>query len=90
MSDRRYAVEYDPKALEELDKLDKPVARRVVQAVDELAGDPRPSGCRSLVDHPGLWRIRVGGYRVIYTIEDAVLVVLVVRVAHRGSAYRNL
>lgn len=86
----RYAVEYDRKALKELSTLDKPVARRIVRAVDELAKDPRPPGCRALSGHPDLWRIRVGHHRVVYTIRDAELIVLVLRVAHRSTAYRNL
>jgi mRNA interferase RelE/StbE len=85
-----YVVQYDPKALKELTELDKPVARRIVKAVDALNADPRPSGARPLVGYPDLWRIRVGHYRVIYTIKDAELVVLALRVAHRSGAYRNL
>ncbi|WP_354246695.1 type II toxin-antitoxin system RelE/ParE family toxin [Arthrobacter sp. UYEF20] len=85
-----FAVEYDPKALKELAKLDKPVARRVIQAIDALSVDPRPSGVRALVGYPNLWRIRVGDYRVVYTIRDTELVVLTLRVAHRSSVYRSL
>lgn len=86
----QYAVQYDPKALKELTNLDKPVARRIVRAIDALKVDPRPNSARLLVGYQGLWRIRVGNYRVIYTIKDAELVVLTLRVAHRSGAYRNL
>ncbi len=86
----RYTVEYDPKAVKELSKLDKPVARRIVKAIGALATDPRPAGCRELTGYPGLWRIRVGNYRVVYTIKDAELIVLALRVAHRSRAYRQL
>ena len=85
-----YAVRYDPKALEELSRLDMPAARRIVRAVDGMSVDPRPSGARPLVGYPELWRIRVGDYRVVYTVKDAEFVVLVLRVAHRSSVYRNL
>lgn len=85
-----YLVQYDPRALEELTKLDKPAARCIVKAIDALASDPRPGGARQLVGYSGLWRIRIGDYRVIYTIRDDELVVLALRVAHRGAAYRNL
>ncbi len=85
-----YVVQYDPKALKELAKLDKSAARRIVRAVDMLKADPRPAGARSLVGYPDLWRIRVGDYRVIYTIRDAELLVLTLRVAHRSSVYRSL
>jgi mRNA interferase RelE/StbE len=85
-----YTVRYDPRALKELAKLDRPVARRIVKFVDALSADPRPPGCRSLVGYPGLWRIRIGDYRVVYTVKDAELVVLVLRAAHRSESYRNL
>ncbi len=87
---RPYTIQYDPRALKELTKLDKPVARRVVKAVDALQVDPRPRNARPLVGFPGLWRIRVGDYRIVYTIKDAELVVIALRVAHRSAVYRNL
>jgi mRNA interferase RelE/StbE len=85
-----YTISYDPKAFKELAKLDRAVARRIVRAVDALAGDPRPSGSRPLVGFPDLLRLRVGAYRVIYTIRSDKVLVLVLRVAHRSEAYRNL
>ena len=51
-----------------------------------LAGDPRPNGCRKLSGSEE-YRIRVGDYRVLYEIEDAVLRILVVRVGHRRDVY---
>ena len=84
-----FAAECDPKALKELAKLDKPITRRILKAVDALSLDPRPSGARALVGYPDLWRIRIGDYRLIYTIKDAALVVLVLRVAHRSTGYRS-
>jgi mRNA interferase RelE/StbE len=85
-----YTVQYDPKALKELTKLDKPAARRIVKVVDALSVGRRPNGARPLVGYPDLWRIRVGGYRVIYTVKDAELMVLALRVAHRSKVYRKL
>ncbi len=88
--DGPYVVQYDPRALKELAKLDRPIARRIVKAVGRLGAQPRAQGARSLVGYPGLWRIRVGDYRVVYAIKDAELVVLALRVAHRKDIYRNL
>lgn len=87
---RLYVVEYDPKAVKELARLDKSVARRLVRAIDALTVDPRPSTSRPLVGYPHLWRLRVGDYRVVYTIKDSELVVLALRIAHRSRVYRNL
>jgi mRNA interferase RelE/StbE len=85
-----YAVQYDPRAAKELAKLDRQVARRILSAVDALGEQPRPPGARPLVGYPGLWRIRIGDHRVAYTIKDAELVVLVLRIAHRSDVYRKL
>lgn len=62
--------------------------RRVLRAVEPLAHEPRPSGCRKLEGGDGAYRIRVGDYRVIYTVDDAILVVAIERVRHRGEVYR--
>jgi len=86
----RYAVQYDPRAVKELTKLDRQVARRIATAIERLGADPRPPGSRVLAGHPDLWRIRIGDYRVIYTIKDAELIVLALSIAHRSSIYRNL
>lgn len=85
-----FAIEYDPNVIKELTKLDKQVVRRVVKAIDALGAEPRPNGTRPLVGYPNLWRIRVGDNRVVYTIKDAELVVLALRVAHRGNVYHGL
>ena len=85
-----YTVQYDTQALTELGKVDRPIARRIVSAVEELSVEPRPSQCRALTGYPGLLRIRVGDYRIVYTVRDSELVVLVLRVAHRSSIYRRL
>jgi mRNA interferase RelE/StbE len=84
-----YTVQYDPKALKELIKLDKPTARRIVKAVDAMSLDPRPSGARPLVGYPDLWRIRVGDHRVVYTFKDAELVVLALSPIAAASHHRR-
>jgi mRNA interferase RelE/StbE len=58
-----------------------------MQAIGQLADNPRPVGCKKLKGMSA-WRIRVGDYRVVYEIHDDVLVVLVVRVAHRREVYK--
>lgn len=85
-----YEVIFDGRASKELMKLDKPVITRIIVAVEALAQDPRPVGCRRLVGHPQLWRIRVGEYRVVYMIDDGELVVVALRAAHRREVYRGL
>jgi mRNA interferase RelE/StbE len=85
----RYSVQFRPSAEKTLDKLDKQARVRILRNIAALAGDPRPSGVKALSGEHGLWRIRVGDYRVVYEIQDRELVVLVLRVAHRREVYRR-
>jgi len=85
-----YSVGYESAARKELDKLDRQVARRIARAISALGADPRPAGCRRLIGYEELWRIRVGDYRIIYTIKDAELIVLALRIGHRSDVYRRI
>lgn len=89
MSDR-YAIEYATSVAKQLRRIDPAAGRRLRAAIERLADDPRPAGCRQLSGYPGQWRIRVGDYRVVYTVEDGRLVVLVLHVGHRGQVYDRL
>lgn len=60
---------------------------RVVAAINALATNPRPAGCKKLTGS-NEWRIRVGNYRVIYLIEDAKITVTVTTIGHRREVYR--
>ena len=83
-----YRVELRPAAARALRKLDPPAQRRVRGAIALLAQDPRPPGARALQGRPGL-RVRVGDYRIVYTVEDDVLLVVVVRLGHRRDVYEQ-
>jgi mRNA interferase RelE/StbE len=86
---RRYALQFRPAALRQLRKLPKDALRRIRTATEDLRDEPRPEGVANLAGTHDLWRIRVGDYRVVYTIADDVLVVTVVRVGHRREVYRR-
>jgi mRNA interferase RelE/StbE len=83
-----YAIEFAPSAERAFRKLARDVQRRLRPRVDALADNPRPPGSKKLKAPVDLWRIRIGDYRVVYEIRDRILVVLVVRVAHRRDVYR--
>jgi mRNA interferase RelE/StbE len=83
-----YELIIRPSAEKQMDRLPAKVRQRVVAALDELRNEPRPPPCAKLHGRDDLWRIRVGQYRVVYTIQDEELVVLVVRVAHRKDVNR--
>ena len=82
----RYRIELRPAAVRALRKLDPPIQRRVQGAIALLADDPRPPAARALQARPGL-RVRVGDYRIIYTVADDVLLVVVVTLGHRRDVY---
>jgi mRNA interferase RelE/StbE len=84
----RYSVQLAPGAERDLAALDKPVQRRVAARIDALAENPRPAGVTKLQGEANAWRIRVGDYRILYTIEDRRLVVLVIKIGHRREVYR--
>jgi mRNA interferase RelE/StbE len=84
----RYRIELRPSAFRALRKLDPPVARRVQGAIALLAQEPRPPAARALRGRPGL-RLRVGDYRIIYSIHDDVLLIVVIAVGHRRDVYER-
>jgi len=85
---RRYRIEFELSAAKAIAKLDRIPRERVLTAIEALALDPRPVGAIKLTDGSGM-RIRVGDYRVVYVIDDAVVTVTVVRIGHRRSIYRR-
>jgi len=77
-----------PPAQRDFRKLDREVAARLRQAILQLADDPRPAGGLMLREWAfRAWRIRVGDWRVIYTIDDDAALVTIVRILHRSKAY---
>ena len=82
-----YSVLIQPSAVKELQNLPVEQRRRIGKKIGSLADEPRPYGCEKL-SGDDLYRIRQGNYRVVYSIEDKVLVVLVVRIGHRRDVYR--
>lgn len=83
-----YAIEWLRSARKEIDAIPARTAVRIVEAVGRLAEDPRPAGCKKLKGHDDLWRIRIGSYRVIYFIGDAIRLVRIEKVSDRKEAYR--
>jgi len=82
-----YSITFARSARKELESLNAPLVQRIFPKIEELAKEPRPKGCRKLRGEKNLWRIRVGDYRVIYTINDDKKVVDIIAVRHRRAAY---
>jgi len=88
----KWKIEFDPAAKRELDKLDKPIARRISKFLyDRVAklDDPRKIGERLQGTLSEFWKYRVGDYRIICSLEHDRLVVLVLRIGHRREVYKR-
>ena len=85
----RYRIEFRPAAQRELHRIPKPFKARLLAAISALADTPRPPGSVRLQGPEGFHRVRVGDYRIVYLVQDRVLLICVVRVAHRRDVYRG-
>jgi len=82
-----YRVTFAASARREIRDLPADVIARILPRIRELAADPHPPGCRKLQGYKNRWRIRVGDYRVVYTITEANKTVDITRIAHRREVY---
>jgi len=85
-----WVYRFDERALKELKKLGRQAQRDIIAYLDERVagdGDPRRFGKGLKADLAGLWRYRVGDYRILCQIKDRELLVLVVAVGHRRDVY---
>jgi mRNA interferase RelE/StbE len=85
-----YRLEFVSSASREFLALPATIRERIDNRLIGLRENPRPSGVKALRGQEGLWRIRVGGYRVVYQIDDRLRLVTVTRVRPRATVYRGL
>ena len=83
-----HKLEITRTAEKQLRRLERSEQRKVSSALLALAEEPRPRGCRKLSGYDDVYRIRVGGIRILYSVADERLVVLVIKIARRRDAYR--
>ncbi len=83
-----YEIEITLTAEKQLKKLQRAEQGRVVAAVLRLADEPRPRGSRKLTGYDDVFRIRVGTYRVLYSVSGRRLVIIILKVGHRRGVYR--
>ena len=85
----RYRVQILPAALKTLETYTEKLQRRIIRKIDALSENPRPNGCKKLIVSQDVYRLRSGEYRIIFKIQDEVLLVLVLKVGHRKDVYRK-
>lgn len=84
-----FRVEWKPSTKKDLRRITQDQVIRIVVAVGALADEPRPAGSQKLQGTDHTYRIRVGDYRVVYTVSEDPQVVTVIRVRHRRDVYRE-
>ncbi len=83
----KYTIVITKKAKKELAEIPKVYYNNIVEHIFALASNPRPADCKKLKNTENEYRIRVGVYRIIYTIEDDIVTVKIVKIAHRKEVY---
>ena len=85
----KYSVRLKASAAKEIEGIEsKKVRRQIVNRIARLSDDPRPPGCEKLAGHSDRYRVRQRRYRIVYSITNDVLIVIVVKVGHRSTVYR--
>lgn len=87
---RKFKILFSKVAAKELRHLPNEEIKRVYAKSKELESNPRPPGCKKLVgEKEELWRIRVGNYRIIYSVNDTVFIIDIRQIGHRREIYNK-
>ncbi|MEH2170320.1 MAG: type II toxin-antitoxin system RelE/ParE family toxin [Nostoc sp.] len=84
-----YEVKFSKVAKKQFRKLPLDVQQRIQTKINDLAIEPRPNGVKKLQGDDTSYRVRVGDYRVVYEVDDDVLIVTVIKVGHRSEIYKD-
>jgi len=84
----KYTITFARSARKELEALDEKIINRLFPKIENLSVNPRPAGCRKLTGNKYLWRIRVGTFRIVYSINDDKNLVDIIAVRDRKDAYK--
>ena len=84
----RYEIEISRTAEKQLRRLPRTDQLRVVRTMLALVDDPFPRGARKLSGHDDVFRVRAGRYRILYSVSERKLVIVVLKVGHRRDVYR--
>lgn len=85
-----YKVVLTKTAEKELQRLTSKTIEKIIIVLKSLENNPRPTGCKKLKGYKNLWRIRIGDYRIIYAIEDVILLVDIREIGHRKDIYNSI
>jgi mRNA interferase RelE/StbE len=83
----KYNILIKPSAVKDIENIPRKDRLRIIQKIKGLAGNPRPQGCEKLTGE-NRYRIRQGVYRIVYSVSDRELHIVVVKVGHRRDVYK--
>jgi mRNA interferase RelE/StbE len=83
-------IKVSPAAARQLKKIDGRVLSQIAAKIDSLAIEPRPHGCEKLSGYDDLYRVRVGDYRIVYGVEDRLVLIVVLKVGNRAEVYQRI
>jgi len=82
-----FRISITNRAEKNLKRLERSTKNRVITSISDLADEPRPAGCRKIQSEEGVWRIRVGDWRIAYIIDVSNQEITIIRIAHRREFY---
>lgn len=85
-----HRIEVSPAAARQLKKIDRRVLPQIAEKIDSLASEPRPHGCEKLSGYDSLYRVRAGDYRIVYGVEDRLVLIVVLKVGNRAEIYKRI
>ena len=84
-----FSIKWKSSAKKELRKIDRTEISKIINEIEKLSQEPYPSNHKKLLGTEHIYRIKIGNYRVIYSIENNELIIEIIRVRHRKEVYRN-
>lgn len=85
----KYKIQFTKHAESQLTSLPKDEIKKISKRIDKLASDPFPPKCEKLEGEEGVYRVRQGDYRILYSVFDKKLIILVLKIGHRREVYRK-
>ncbi len=86
---KKYEILWKKSAVKEINTIPKDTAIKILELIDKLADEPRPSNCIKLTGLSNYYRIRIGNHRIIYSIQDSILIIEIIKIGHRKDVYRD-
>jgi len=85
-----YKIEWKSSAKKDLKRLPKQAIETILTAVDHLPDNSYPVGSKKIMGTEHTYRLRIGNYRIVYSIENNRLIIEIIRIGHRKDVYRNI